>query len=106
MFQKILSDFRNEFESQINSQDEEKNTELFWDEMKKKKNFQLINETWSDTVYPETEWLDWYDVMHAIEKDWWNIVSIIWEWPYSIYWYKGEQLVHYIEGELYYYKFK
>ena len=79
---------------------------FFWWVMTDKDNFELVKESWSDTEYPETEGLDGYDVMDAIKNDWWNTISIIWEWPYSIYFYKGDKLLNYIEGKLEYYEFK
>lgn len=106
MFKNIWENFKLEFKDKLDNQSEIDNSKFFWEEMKKRNNFKLINKTWSDTVYPDTEWLDWYDVMEAMKEDNWIIISILWDWPYSIYWYKWNQLVHYIEWELYYYDFK
>lgn len=105
MFSNILADFRSEYSEKINSQNESENTKFFWEIMKEKNNFKLVKESWSDTEYPETEGLDGYDVMNAIKNDWWDTISIIWDWPYSIYFSKGNQLMHYIEWDLVYYEF-
>ena len=100
MFSTIFEDFKKKFESKIHSQTEKQNTKMFWDEMKKMNNFKLIR---TQMIYPN---MDWWDIIDTLKEDWWNILSLIWDWPFSIYLYRSDELVHYLEGELSYYKFK
>lgn len=104
MFVNIWNDFKSKFSSQINSQSEAENTKLFWEKMAWR--YVKISETTSDIEYPETEGLDGYDVMESIKINGRTVLSTIWEWPYSIFAYKWNQLLHYIEGDIFIYEFK